>query len=510
MRRKRYRLDTVLAAGELLAGSGRQYRVGALIGSGAFAHVYRGEAPDGRAVAIKEFHAAQAAAEAREIDRVVAHEERIMRGVSGHPAFPDLLDAFDCEGRHYLVQTFIDGQTLEDLLAEHGPYQEEQVVRWMLPLCDGVVHIHERGIVHHDLKPANIKITPAGSPVVLDLGAAQVLGEESAAFYGSDGYMPPEIKAMLAQGNLEAHKQTDVFALGCIMYELILGAKPTQDVIDEQSGRLVGPLLRRLGEFHAGLVGVMTNAISFSQGYRYESARQMLEDLHKRGPASPEPSRRRLDFEGPGHSRLHEELVLVNRGGGTLQCQVATRTPWLTLAAGGEEPGVSLKVSGNRIALQVWANTEDIKERGVAQQGEITIKHELGELRLPCTLTVQARPAMAQADPAHIYLAVTAGQTATAALGLRNVGEQVGQFTCRSGAGYITTRPVAFTLEPLQTIEVVVQVAPASLTAGTHHATVQVATESGHRLDVPVSIDVTAGSLIGSLAAKFLRNRRGQ
>ena len=508
MRRKRYRLDTILAPGEVLLGT-RTYRVGDLIGSGAFAHVYQGTGPDGAPLAIKEFTSPTSRAQAEEIDRVFAHEQRIMAALSGHPAFPSLVEALDCEGRHYLVQSYVAGRTLEELLAEHGPYAEAQVVRWLIPLCAGVVHMHQQGIVHHDLKPANIKITPEHLPVVLDLGAAQVLGEIGAGFYGSDGYMPPEIKAMLQAGSLEAHKQTDVFALGCIMYQLLLGAQPTQEVIDQQSGRLVGPLLRRLDELHAGLVSVMTNAISFSQGYRYESAAQMLEDLQRRGPASLWASRERVDFQGPGHSKLREELVLRNLGGGTMECRLTTRTPWLSFAAG-EEAGSATTVTGNQVVVQVIADTEPITAREVRQEGEITIKHELGELTIPCSLLVRARPAMAQAEVASLYLSTRRGQLAHAALGIRNIGEQAGQFTCRVASPGVSVSPVAFTLEPLQTIELAVRVDARALGPGSHASVLQVSVPSGHRLEVPLSIDVAEAGVLGYLAAKFRRNRRAQ
>jgi len=506
MRRKRYRLETILAPGETLTGR-HVYTVGALLGSGAFAHVYRGQADDGRAVAIKEFLAPTSADQASEIDRVFAHERRIMEALGTHPAFPDLIDALDCDGRHYLVQAFIAGETLEALLEKHGPYREDEITKWLLPLCEGVVHMHQAEIVHHDLKPANIKITPEDLPVVLDLGAAQVLGEEGAGFYGSDGYMPPEIKRMLAEGNLQAHKQTDVFALGCIIYELLLGTKPTQEDIDEHSGRLVGPLLRRLGDFHPGLVGVMTNAISFSQGYRYESAAQMLEDARRRCPASLWVNTTRLDFAGPAHSRLHESLALRNRGGGTMECNLSSRAPWLTLAAGGEELQSQLRVTGNEVTVQVWADTEGITERNVRHAGELLIKHELGEVTVECTLVVQARPAMAQAESHGVYLTVQAGERASATLGVRNSGEETGQFTARSALPAITVRPVAFTLDPMQTIALSLQVDASALREGSHNTVLHVSADSGHRLEVPVTVDVGGRSLLGGLTAKLRRKK---
>jgi len=508
MRRKRYRLDTILAPGETLTGAGA-YRVGAVIGAGAFAYVYQGTAVDGTPVAIKESATPASAAAAQETSAVFAHEQKIMRALGQHPAFPALLDAFDCEDRHYLVQSFVAGDSLEDLLATHGPYREHQVVRWMLRLCEGVVHMHEQGIVHHDLKPANIKITPADEPVVLDLGAAQTLGEVG-PFYGSDGYMPPEIKAMLQAGSLEAHQQTDVFALGCIMYELLLGAKPTQEVIDQQSGRLVGPLLRRLDEFHSGLVSVMNNAISFSQGYRYEHAREMLDDLRKRGPAALVASKPQLDFAGPAHSKLREELILRNLGGGTMTASLSSRAPWLALSTGTEDLGSTLQVTGNEVAVQVWADTSGIKEREVRYEGELLIKHELGQLTVPCSLVVRSQQAMVQAEFSSLYLAAKEGTRATATLGVRNMGERTGQFVSRALVPGITVRPVSFTLDPQQAIELTVSADPAALGPGSHTSVLHITAESGHRLEVPVNVDVLGGGMLRGLAARLRPHRRSR
>ena len=119
----------------------------------------------------------------------------------------------------YIAQEFIVGATLDEIIARRKPLTRDWILKWSVSLCDALAFLHARQIVHHDLKPANIRITPQGHLVLLDFGAAQYFGaghenDAPAELYGTEGYLPPELEA---DGRWIADVRTDIFALGCIV-----------------------------------------------------------------------------------------------------------------------------------------------------------------------------------------------------------------------------------------------------------------------------------------------------
>src|SRR5437016_5371735 len=98
----------------------------------------------------------------------------------------------------------------------------EVLVRWSVCLCHELSFIHSRNVVHHDLKPSNIRLNPDGDPVIVDFGAAhwyRAPGETTDALYGSDSFLAPEY-AERSEEDLDAGKKMDVFAMGRILVEL--------------------------------------------------------------------------------------------------------------------------------------------------------------------------------------------------------------------------------------------------------------------------------------------------
>lgn len=139
------------------------------------------------------------------------------------------------DGQPYIVMEFLSGRSLNTLLMEEGRIPYKRLIDLMLPVCEGMHTAHEKGLVHRDLKPANIFVTrdKAGEEVVkiVDFGLAKVVetGQglaaasltETGATLGTPAYMSPE----QCMGRT-LDRRSDIYAIGCIMYEALLGEKP--------------------------------------------------------------------------------------------------------------------------------------------------------------------------------------------------------------------------------------------------------------------------------------------
>ncbi|MBF6589268.1 MAG: protein kinase [Ktedonobacterales bacterium] len=160
-----------------------------------------------------------------------AQEAQWLRALN-HPHIPKVRDYFEWEQRHYLVMDFVDGENLDEKLRRLGGrgLPEPQVLAWILPICDALQYLHMRHppILHRDVKPANIIVTSAGHPVLVDLGIAKEHrpgANQTATFVrkaGTEGYAPPEQYTNAGQ----AGPWSDVYSLGATLYELLTGCIP--------------------------------------------------------------------------------------------------------------------------------------------------------------------------------------------------------------------------------------------------------------------------------------------
>ena len=145
-----------------------------------------------------------------------------------HPHICTLFDVGEHEGAPYLVMEFLSGPTLADLLRV-GPLPVDRLLQYSSEIAEALAAAHERGIIHRDLKPANVMVTPAGIKV-LDFGLAKFAGAEAASvaevtgtqtLIGTPAYMSPE----QTRGE-ELDARSDLFSLGCLLYEAGTGVRP--------------------------------------------------------------------------------------------------------------------------------------------------------------------------------------------------------------------------------------------------------------------------------------------
>ena len=201
--------------GTLLAG---RYRVVSLLGKGGMGEVYRCEDLTlGEAVALKLLP--PELAEEREAHERFLDELRVARLVS-HPAVCRVHDVGELEGQPFLTMEYVDGEDLASLLRRVGHLPSARAVEIAHQLCAGLAAAHEQGVLHRDLKPANVLIDGRGKARLADFGLAAVARriEGAGAAVGTPAYMAPEQLA-----GEEASRQSDLWSLGLVLFELFTG-----------------------------------------------------------------------------------------------------------------------------------------------------------------------------------------------------------------------------------------------------------------------------------------------
>ncbi len=208
---------------------GDRYQVGDTLGFGGMSEVHRGrDVRLGRDVAIKVLRA--------DLARDPSFQTRFRREAQNaaslnHPAIVAVYDTGETQGEAstipYIVMEYVDGETLRDLLKREGSLSPKRAMEIVADVCAALDFSHRHGIVHRDVKPANVMLTRAGAVKVMDFGIARAVADgqatvtATAAVIGTAQYLSPE------QARGEAvDARSDVYATGCVLFELLVGAPP--------------------------------------------------------------------------------------------------------------------------------------------------------------------------------------------------------------------------------------------------------------------------------------------
>ncbi|MGW5477054.1 protein kinase domain-containing protein [Streptomyces sp. NPDC004008] len=207
----------------LIAG---RYELNTTIGRGAMGEVWRAyDQMLGRPVAVKVLLAQNSDPTADSRFRLEAQTA----GRLHHPHVVGVLDFGEHDGRLFLVMEFVDGDSLSRVLADDGPLPAERVARIAAQAAAGLAVAHQQGIVHRDIKPGNLLLDADGSLKIGDFGIARFMDDPSAALtatgqiVGTSLYIAPE----RALGK-PAGPPSDVYSLGCVLYQLLTGRPPFQ------------------------------------------------------------------------------------------------------------------------------------------------------------------------------------------------------------------------------------------------------------------------------------------
>jgi tRNA A-37 threonylcarbamoyl transferase component Bud32 len=271
-----------------------RYRPVARLGAGAFGEVYR--AHDellGRDVAVKRIRL-EAFVEPGHLDEVkkrFVREARVAARLR-HRHIVTVHDIVSTPGTSLIVMELVNGRTLQSVLHERGRLGLEETTRILEQVADALDHAHANGVVHRDVKPANIMVAASGDVKVMDFGIAKL--EEGAnltstgSIMGTPNYMAPE----QARGEVVSAR-SDVFSLGCVLYECLTGTRPFQ------SPSVSAILVKILTEdpppvdFEAlglprRLAPVIARATAKNPDARYPSGAAMVEAVRGRGESVPD------------------------------------------------------------------------------------------------------------------------------------------------------------------------------------------------------------------------------
>ena len=275
---------------------GSRYEVGELLGYGGMAEVHRGrDLRLGRDVAIKMLRT--------DLARDHTFQMRFRREAQNaatlnHPGIAAVYDtgeehAATGEALPYIVMEFVSGHTLKDVLAAEGRLQPRRALEISADICAALEFSHRHGIIHRDVKPGNVMVTPNGQVKVMDFGIARDLASgattmtQTSAVIGTAQYLSPE------QARGEAvDARSDVYATGCVLFELLCGHPPFvgdspvsvayQHVReDPRAPSELNP------EVSPDVNAVVLKALAKNPANRYQSAAEMRADLLRAAGGRP-------------------------------------------------------------------------------------------------------------------------------------------------------------------------------------------------------------------------------
>jgi serine/threonine protein kinase len=268
-----------------------RYRLEQPLGRGGMAVVYRGVDEElGRVVAVKLL--AEHLAGDTELRARFLREARLAAALN-HPNVVSVYDIGERDGLPFIVMELVEGETLGDVIAREGRIEPQRAVELALQACNGLEHAHRAGLVHRDVKPANLLLRQDETVKIADFGIARAVDAstrltQAGTILGTAAYLAPE----QADGG-EVTPATDVYALGAVLYEALSGRPPygadslSELVLRQQRGRI-----EPLRGVPAELEGAVRHALALDPAERPVSAGALAREL---AAATPELPTRRLE-----------------------------------------------------------------------------------------------------------------------------------------------------------------------------------------------------------------------
>jgi len=259
-----------------------RYQVESEIGRGGNARIFLARDPEGRQVALKILHPELLVSVAA--DRFL-REIKLASRLS-HPHIARLLDSGERDWLVYYVMDFVDGQTLRERLDSSRQLSIAETLRIASDLLDALDHAHQQGIIHRDVKPANVVLSEQGA-ILLDFGIARAVvasGSDqltrSGIAVGTSTYMSPEQITAVT----DIDHRCDIYSLGCVLYECLGGQAPfvhrNEAVVLQLHLTQPAPDVRTLrSDTPPELATAIAKAMSKSPNERWRSAAEMREAL---------------------------------------------------------------------------------------------------------------------------------------------------------------------------------------------------------------------------------------
>ena len=279
------------------------------LGKGAMATVYKAKQESlDRIVAVKVLP--KKLAESREFVERFYKEGRAAARLSHN----NIVQAYDVgsspEGYHYFVMEYIEGETLYDMMqpppqGQGRSFSEAEALDIIIQITDALVHAHERGLMHRDVKPKNIMLTRQGVAKLTDLGLARAMDDKEAAeseagkAYGTPYYIAPE----QIRGEVDIDFRADIYSLGATLYHVVTGRTPFEAdtptaVMHKHLKEPLTPPDHINTALSAGIAEIIEISMAKRREDRYATTKDMLEDLKRvRRNEPPIHARRSVDLD---------------------------------------------------------------------------------------------------------------------------------------------------------------------------------------------------------------------
>ena len=279
-----------------------KYKVVEVIGKGAMGVVYKGYDPVlQRLVALKTVRKEL-------VDETLAAQiiarfknEALASGRLNHPAIVGIYDYGENKQLAYIAMEYVQGRGLRDFLARQERFGLQDVMTIMSKLLDALDYAHEHGVVHRDIKPQNIIMTPDGRLKVADFGIARIDRSnltQVGSVMGTPAYMSPEQYA-----GQQVDRRSDIFSCGVVLYELLTGVKPFEGPTETVGYKICHEPHRNPSEINPQGVpevfdAILAKALAKKAEDRYTSAREFAEALAK-------------SFESRGDAAIPTEATIL-------------------------------------------------------------------------------------------------------------------------------------------------------------------------------------------------------
>jgi serine/threonine-protein kinase len=326
------------------------------LGRGAMGVVYKARDPEiDRLVAVKVL----AVAPGLDPGAAQQHRERFQRearaaGRLAHPNIVTIHDVGEDQGRTFLVMQLVEGQALDRILRTRRPLPLAEALTIGEQVASALDYAHRHGIIHRDVKPANILLSPEGSVKVTDFGIARITGAETTQAgqtLGTPSYMSPEqVQGLTLDG------RSDIFSLGTVLYEVLSGERAFQgETLSTIIYRILHeepiPLRQLNPAFPEALETCLQKALAKDPGARFARATDLARDL--RTAAEGKTVSAPADIETRGTLRLPTQPPSPPHGG-------RRRLLWPALTAGIAAVAVAI------VLLAVWGRASRKAERPAA------------------------------------------------------------------------------------------------------------------------------------------------
>lgn len=261
-----------------------RYELLRLIGEGAMTKVYLATdkaVSKVRAVKITKTNALNNSDFVRE---AVLKEAETVK-LFNHPAIPKVIDIIVDSQYVAIVQDYVEGETLKDIVEKYAPQPVERVVDWAKQVCDILSYLHSFNppYIHRDIKPANLMLEPNGTIKLIDFGIMRTYNPnktQDTCFLGTRGYAAPEQFGGCGQTDA----RTDIFCLGMTMYHLLTGLDPKSEAF------FIAPLCQVNPQLPKGLEYVVNKCTQLDPVNRYQSCAELKNDLNNYQNLPPKQS----------------------------------------------------------------------------------------------------------------------------------------------------------------------------------------------------------------------------